>query len=50
MKSESKRQLVETQRKVINPIMNKTAFRTPDEIPEMVLDYLWTQCKNQKLI
>jgi hypothetical protein len=50
MKSESKRQLVEIQRKVINPVTNKTAFRTPDEVLEMALDCLWKQLKKQKLL
>ena len=50
MKSESKRQLNEIQRKVISPITNKTAFRTPDEVLEMALDCLWKQLKKQKLI
>ena len=50
MKSESKRQLVEIQRKVINPMTNKSAFRTPVEVLEMALDCLWKQLKKQKLL
>ncbi len=50
MRSESKRQLNEIQRKVISPITNKVAFKTSDEVLEMALDCLWKQLKKQKLL
>ena len=50
MKSESKKQLVEIQRKVISPITHKIAFRTPDEVLEAALDCYWKQLKKQKLL
>jgi hypothetical protein len=50
MRSESKRQLIEIQKKVISPITNKIAFRTPDEVLEASLDCYWKQLKKQKLL
>lgn len=50
MRSESKKQLVEIQKRAINPITNKIAFKTTDEVLEMALDLLWKQLKKQKLL
>jgi hypothetical protein len=50
MRSESKRQLIEIQTKVISPVTHKIAFRTPDEVLEVALDYYWKQLKKQKLL
>ncbi len=50
MRSESKKQLVEIQKKTINPITSKTAFKSTDEVLEMALDCLWRQLKKQKLL
>jgi ribosome maturation protein Sdo1 len=49
MKSESKRLLVEIQRKTINPITHKPSFRTPDEVLEEALDHLYRHLKQQKV-
>ena len=50
MRSESRRQLNEIESKVINPITNKVAFKSSDEVLEMALDCLWKQLKKQKLL
>ena len=50
MKSESKRLLVEIQKKAINPITDKPTFRTPDEVLEEALDHLYRRLKQQKVI
>lgn len=50
MRSESKKRLIEIQKKVISPITNKIAFRTTDEVLEMALDCLWRQLKKQQLL
>ena len=50
MRSESKKQLFEIQKKVISPITNKVAFKTTDEVLEAALDCYWKQLKKQKLL
>ena len=50
MRSESKKQLIEIQKKVISPITHKIAFRTSDEVLEAALDCYWKQLKKQKWI
>jgi hypothetical protein len=50
MKSDSKHKLNEIQKKVINPITGKIAFKSSDEVLEMALDCLWKQLKKQKLL
>jgi ribosome maturation protein Sdo1 len=49
MKSESKRLLVEIQKKAINPITHKPSFRTPDEVLEEALDHFYRHLKQQKV-
>ena len=50
MKSESKRILVEIQRKAVNPITHKPTFRTPDEVLEEALDLLYRNLKSKKVL
>ena len=50
MKSESKRILVEIQRKALNPITHKPTFRTPDEVLEEALDLLYRNLKSKKVL
>jgi len=50
MRSESKKQLTEIQRKVISPITHQIAFRNPNEVLEAALDCYWKQLKKQKLL
>jgi ribosome maturation protein Sdo1 len=50
MKSESKRILVEIQKKAINPITHKPSFRTPDEVLEEALDHFYRHLKNKKIL
>ena len=50
MKSESKRILIEIQKKAINPITHKPSFRTPDEVLEEALDHLYRRMKQQKVL
>jgi hypothetical protein len=50
MKSESKRILVEIQKKAINPITHKPTFRTPDEVLEEALDLLYRNLRSKKVL
>jgi ribosome maturation protein Sdo1 len=50
MKSESKRILVEIQKKAINPITHKPSFRTPDEVLEEALDLLYRNLRSKKVL
>lgn len=50
MRSESKRLLIEIQRKVISPVTHRSAFSTPDEVLEAALDCYWRQLKKQGLL
>jgi len=50
MKSESKRILVEIQRKAVNPITHKPTFRTSDEVLEEALDLLYRNLKSKKVL
>jgi hypothetical protein len=50
MKSESKRILVEIQKKAINPITHKPTFRTADEVLEEALDHLYRHLKQQRIL
>ena len=50
MKSESKRILVEIQRKALNPITHKPTFRTPDEVLEEALDLLYRNLRSKKVL
>ena len=50
MKSESKRILVEIQRKALNPITQKPTFRTPDEVLEEALDLLYRNLRSKKVL
>jgi hypothetical protein len=49
MKSESKRILVEIQKKAINPITHKASFRTPDEALEEALNLLYRNLRSKKV-
>jgi hypothetical protein len=42
--------LIEIQAKMIGPISNKIAFRTPGAALEASLDCYWKQLKKQKLL
>ena len=50
MKSESKRILLAIQRKAINPITDKTMFRTADEVLEEALEVFYQHLKGKKVI
>jgi hypothetical protein len=50
MKSESKRILVEIQKKAINPITHKPSFRTTDEVLEEALELLYRNLKTKKIL
>ena len=50
MKSESKRILIEIQKKAINPVTHKPTFRTPDEVLEEALDHLYRRLRQQKVL
>jgi ribosome maturation protein Sdo1 len=50
MKSESKRILIEIQKKAINPVTHKPTFRTPDEVLEEALDHLYRRLKQLKVL
>ncbi len=50
MKSESKRILIEIQKKAINPVTQKPTFRTPDEVLDEALDLFYRSLKHKKVL
>ena len=50
MKSESKRILQTIQRKAINPITDKSMFRTSDEVLEEALEVFYQHLKDKKVV
>ena len=50
MKSESKRILIEIQKKALNPITHKPTFRTSDEVLEEAVDLLYRNLKSKKVL